>query len=363
MRLAGIFLMRVRVSKKIGIFGGTFSPFHMGHLNSVLTVAGELKLDQVRVIPANQSPNRPQLQGPTPEERLDLVRLGISSYDPLLVVDNREIVRGGVSYTQDTIQDLRNEFPKDHLYLIVGADQFEHFDHWKFFARILDEVDLVVTSRPGSAWPDNLENFPPGVRSLITHMKGTKAELYSGRWIHFVPLKDIDVSGSELRRRLGADETLEGLVPAGVEEMIRKKGWFENLKRTIENYQDFCQDVGRLLNEKKAINVVGFDLGDNHFPARYTLVASGSNTRQTNAIAEFLMRSVREVYGFWPQSIEGQLEGRWVVLDYGALIVHIFYDYVRQEYKLEDLWATATKLQIEDSHASFRKKPEGRLST
>lgn len=352
------------MSEKVGIFGGTFNPFHMGHLNSVLIVSRELKLDQVRVIPAYQSPNRPQLQGPTPKERLELVRLGISSYEPLLVADEREIVRGGISYTWDTIQDLRNEFPNSHLYLIIGADQFEHFDHWKSFANILNEVDLVVTSRPGTAWPDDPEKFSPGVRSLITHVQDKKAKLDSGKRIHFIQLKDIDVSGSELRRRLCAGETLEGLVPVGVEKMIREKGWFEDFKKNIENDQEFCQEVGQLLNEKNAINVVGFDLGDNHFPAQYTLVASGSNTRQTNAIAEFLMKNIRETYGFWPQNIEGQSKGRWVVLDYGTLIVHIFYDYVRQEYKLEELWATATKLHIKGPHTSFRKKSsENRVGT
>ena len=350
------------MSKKIGIFGGSFSPFHMGHLNSLLTVAGELKLDQIRVIPAYQSPNRPPLQGPTPEERLDLVRLGVSSYEPMLVADDREIVRGGISYTLDTIQDLRSDFPDDHLYLIIGADQFEHFDHWKSFSKILEEIDLVVTSRPGVSWPENSDDFPPGVRSLITQVEGKKAELSSGRTINFVKLNDIDVSGSELRRRLRSGETLEGLVPTGVEEMIREKGWFEDLQKKIENYQSFCMDVGRLLNEKNAINVMGFDLGESNYPGQFALVASGSNTRQTNAIAEFVMKNVRETYGFWPQNIEGQSEGRWVVMDYGALIIHVFYDYVRQEYKLEDLWASATKLAIEDPHSEFRNptKPVSR---
>jgi len=351
------------MGERIGIFGGVFSPFHMGHLNSVLTVSRELKLDQVRVIPAYQSPHRPQLQGPTPEERLELVRLGVSLYAPLLVADEREIMRGGVSYTWDTVQDLRNEFPEDHLYLIIGADQFEHFDHWKFFAKILDEIDLVVTSRPGTAWPDDPERFSPGIRSLIADVQGKMVELDSGRKIHFVQLKDIDVSGSELRRRLRAGESLENLVPRAVEKMILEKGWFGDLKKNVENDREFCQVVGQLLNEKNAINVVGLDLGDHHFPAQYTLVASGNNTRQTNAIADFLMKSVWKIYGFWPQSVEGQSEGRWVVLDYGFLIVHIFYDYVRQEYKLEDLWAAATQLEIENPHANFFKKSKDQVSS
>lgn len=129
------------MSKRIGVFGGTFSPFHMGHLNSLLTVAGQLELDQIRVIPTYQSPNRPRLEGPNPEERLTLVRLGVSSYSPLLVADDREVQRGGLSYTLDTIQDLRSEFKDENLFLIIGADQFEDFDHWKAYTEILQEVD------------------------------------------------------------------------------------------------------------------------------------------------------------------------------------------------------------------------------
>ena len=327
----------------------------MGHLNSLLTVAGELELDQVRVIPAYQSPNRPRLEGPNPEERLALVRLGVSSYSPLLVADDREVQRGGVSYTLDTVQDLRSEFKTENLFLIIGADQFENFDHWKAFTEILQEVDLVVTTRPGFEWPEGLESFPPGLRGLVKKNDGKVIELATSKKIYFVKLNDIDVSGSELRRRLRSGESLDGLVPEGVDEMIRERGWFEDLHKKVENYLELTQEMGRILNEKNAINVVGFDLGETHFPAQFTLVASGSNTRQTNAIAEHLMNQVHQTYGFWPQNIEGQSEGRWVVLDYGALIVHIFYDYARAEYKIEDLWADAGRVVIHDPHAAFRK--------
>lgn len=342
------------MSKKIGVFGGTFSPFHNGHLNSLLTVAKVMGLDQIRIIPARQSPNRPQIEGPGPEERLLMARIGVAGHEPLLVVDDREIKREGISYTIDTIQDLRGELRDAQLFLIIGADQFEKFDHWRSYSEILEAAELVVTTRPGHEWPREVQTYPPGVASLVDSFDGRVAKLITGTDIHFVELKDVEVSGSELRRRLRAGEPIGELVPAAVAEEIRIKGWYSDLHKKVENYLELSLDMGRILNEKNAINVVGFDLGEKHYPAQFVVVGSGANTRQTSALAEHLMTQIHKIYGFWPQNVEGQYEGRWVVVDYGALIVHIFYDFARHEYKVEDLWSAAPRLSIPDPHAAFR---------
>jgi len=82
-----------------------------------------------------------------------------------------------------------------------------------------------------------------------------------------------------------------------------------------------------------------YDLRDRPAASELALICSRTSTRHASAMAEPLTREIKKEYGVWPLGLEGQNEGRWVVADYGALIVHVFYDFVRQEYRLEDLWS------------------------
>jgi nicotinate-nucleotide adenylyltransferase len=95
--------------------------------------------------------------------------------------------------------------------------------------------------------------------------------------------------------------------------------------------------------DKGGVNVKNYDLRDKSAPSEFTVICSGTSTRHATALAEHLTREVKKDYNVWPQNIEGQSEGRWIVIDYGALIMHTFYDYVRQEYRLEELWSRPAK--------------------
>lgn len=90
-------------------------------------------------------------------------------------------------------------------------------------------------------------------------------------------------------------------------------------------------------------------------PSEYAVIASGTSTRHAAAMAENVVMAVKEEYNVHPQSVEGIDEGRWVLVDYGSLIVHIFYDFVRQEYSLENLWRQGVDLGLKDPYVG---KPE-----
>jgi nicotinate-nucleotide adenylyltransferase len=94
--------------------------------------------------------------------------------------------------------------------------------------------------------------------------------------------------------------------------------------------------------------VRAFDLQDLGATTDFTLIASGTSTRHAASIAENLAMAVKEEFNLLPQSVEGVDEGRWVVVDYGSLIVHVFYDFVRQEYRLEELWKNGKEIQVKD---------------
>lgn len=326
-------------SRRVGVFGGNFDPFHTGHLESMLQVGERLSLDEVRVVPAAVSPLRLQTQGSSPDQRLEMLRLGVAGHEPVIRVDTCELARGGVSYTVDTLEAYSREFADSRLFLIVGMDQFAKFDQWKDYERILALADLVVTTRPGLDLPRSSDEYPPGLRALVADHDLHQALLKTGKAIHFIQLKPTDASGTEIRRKVRLGQNVGALVPPSVEAYILEHQLYRSVQRQIGDFEKFAAYCARALADKGGINVRTFDIRDRAAPSEFTVIASGTSTRHATALAEHLVRDVKRDFDVWPENIEGQTEGRWVVVDYGALIAHVFYDFVRQEYRLEDLWS------------------------
>ncbi len=338
-------------TKRIGIFGGTFDPLHFGHLNSIQTVLDELKLDEIRVIPANQSPNRPATEGPTPKQRLEMVRRGIEGMDPKIQMDDIEVARGGISFTIDTVKALSKSLKGHQLVLIIGVDQFENFEKWKNYEDLLGKVELVVTSRPGSPLPSSVDDYPSGIKSLVKKAEKGGALLKTGYKLRFLQLRDVEVSATEIRRRFRAKESIKDLIPEAVEKYVRSQGLYESLGSRIGDFEKLTRFCSQALRSKSGVNIQAYDLRALQHPSEFTIVASGTSSRHAQSLAETLMKAVKDQYGVWPQSVEGLKEGRWVVVDYGSLIVHVFYDYVRNEYRLEELWREANEMRLEELEA------------
>ncbi len=132
----------------IGLLGGTFDPIHYGHLRPALELLDALPLEHIRFLPSRQPPHRDAPQA-TSEQRRHMVALAIAD-EPRFVLDDRELQRPGPSYAVDTLRLLRQEFPRP-LCLIVGADAFAQFHHWRDWRAILDLAHLIVMTRPGSS--------------------------------------------------------------------------------------------------------------------------------------------------------------------------------------------------------------------
>lgn len=333
---------------KIGIFGGSFNPFHVGHLNSALTVAEKVNLKKVFVVPSAQSPHKQPIEGPTAEQRCEMVRLGIQGYDDVLSVDEQELSRGGVSFTIDTLRNYLKTYKPEDLYLIIGVDVFYNFGDWKSPEEILESVNLVVTSRPGHHFPYTLEEMPELLQPLVEEFRHDVVTLNSGRTIEFVTLQDINASATDIRKRVRAGYPTDKFLLPSVSDYIKDNKIYGTLERRISDFEQFTRLCGDILFSKKAIGVRGFDLKDLNAPTEFSLIASGTSTRHTSSLGESVMKQVKEEIGVYPLSVEGLGEGRWVLLDYGSLIIHIFYDFVRQEYRLEDLWRKARDLNLKD---------------
>ena len=183
----------------IGLFGGTFNPPHLGHLIVAESVRESLHLDKVLFMPTAVSPHK-GLQWLAPgEDRLHMTRLAAGDQQSFEVSD-LEIIRGGYSYTVDTLDELAVKYPGARLKLLIGADNLFDFEEWKSPDEILLKADLIVMSRPG---------FDP---------RKARAALVSRAACVTVP--PIGISGTDIRRRVKFGQSIRFLVPREVENYI-----------------------------------------------------------------------------------------------------------------------------------------------
>ncbi len=182
----------------IALFGGSFDPVHLGHLLVAEAARGELSLSRLFLIPAAQSPFKPERQ-PTPaKERLGLLRLAFAGKE-WCEIDEQEIKRGGVSYTIDTVRDYARRFPQAQLFYLIGADHVPQLPKWRQAEELALFAEFVVIPRPG----ESSLSFPAPFR---------------GRTLTGFPL---GVSSSQIRERVKAGLPIEHLVPGAVAEAIR----------------------------------------------------------------------------------------------------------------------------------------------
>ena len=211
---------------RIGVYGGAFNPPHLGHITAARAVSGLLKLDKLLVIPTGHPPHKTLPPGgPTPEQRLEMTRLAMEQAglkDRIEVLD-LEIRREGNSYTADTLARLKEQYPEDELWLLMGADMFLTLQSWRQPERILSLAGIAAFGRTeadtGELFDlqrDYLYRMYPQARLFTLSIPGV-----------------VDVSSTELRDRLAKGEGGALLAPAVYGYILRKKlyGTAEDLKR------------------------------------------------------------------------------------------------------------------------------------
>lgn len=325
------------IKVKTGVMGGSFNPFHLAHLNSLLTVKEQFALEELIVIPSFQTPLKGEEKMPDPSHRLKMLQQALFNY-PFIQLDDQEIKRKGLSYTYKTITRLFKKSNKE-LFFIMGLDQFYIFDQWKNFTDILKKSNLIVTSRPGVLFPGRLTDFPKGIRPLFEKRLQKEILLKSGKKIYFCALKDMDISSSYIRKRLQEGKAVDHLIPKELNLYIKEHNLYTDDSEEIQTQAliDLCI---KEMEKKKAYDISFFDLRSKPLPFSFGLIAAASNTRQTKAIAVHLKKIIKKTFGLKPIHEEGMASASWIVLDYGYMAVHIFYDYTKKVYKLEELWSS-----------------------
>ena len=204
------------------VFGGTFNPFHCGHLGSARDLFSVLPLRELRFVPAAQPPHR-DAPGVSAEHRARMVELAIAD-DARPRCDRRELERAGPSYTVDTLQSLRDELGAEaSLMLVVGCDAVLDLPRWRHWERLLDLAHIVVLARPGWEFP-----VDGTVHDLLQDRSATAQELGSipaGR-TRVQELTPRDVSATQIRALLQSGDEVSRLVPHPVIEYIREHGLY-----------------------------------------------------------------------------------------------------------------------------------------
>ena len=324
---------------KAGLIGGSFNPLHLGHINSLLTVKERFQLDKVLVIPAYQPPLSPSLTGASIIQRLEMLHQ-VFAKESFIEVDDQELKRKGTSYSYRTVESIAEKNQFKALFFIIGADQFSTLDLWKNVPRILKHTNLIVTSRPKFQFPKTKPALPPVIQSAFKSWSAEKILLKKPfKSIYFCSLKDKDISSALVKTRLKNRQTIAHLVPPAVDHYIKTHRLYGiHPQSCFPNRKTFLKFCKVELENKKALDVQMFDLTSRTLPFSDGLIASSSNIRHAKALSRHLKKRVQENFNIQPLAVEGEKEGRWIVLDYNEWVVHIFYDYVRGFYKLEEIW-------------------------
>lgn len=187
---------------RIGIFGGTFDPPHVGHLLVASDVHAALELDRLILVPSADPPHKQGRVVATAEQRLEMTRAAVRG-DPRFEVDDVELRRSGASYSVDTLREMRERHAGAELFFVIGVDQMREMHSWREPHEVARLACLSVVTRDGDA-PDEGGPFPH-------------------RLVH---VTRIDLSATDIRRRVREGASIRYFVPEGVREIIEREGLY-----------------------------------------------------------------------------------------------------------------------------------------
>jgi nicotinate-nucleotide adenylyltransferase len=210
------------MSEAIGILGGTFDPIHFGHLRSALEVCEQLNLAHVRLIPSARPPHRNQPHA-TPQQRLMMLHLAMKNADSF-IVDDRELQRDGISYSVDTLISLRQDFPDNPLFLLLGTDAFLGIQTWHKWQDLLELAHIVVIRRPDEilAMPMELNTWYQQHLAMADDAKSLAGKIWP------VTVTQLAISATAIRATVLEGKSPQFLLPDAVIQLISQLGLYRS---------------------------------------------------------------------------------------------------------------------------------------
>ncbi len=198
---------------RTGLFGGTFAPPHLGHVHAVETILERMSFDELLVMPTAVPPHKVKAKGDTPELRLEMCRAAFEHL-PGVTVSDYEIRKGGVSYTVETLEHFAKTSPERDIHLVCGTDMFLTLDKWVRTADIFNLAKIVCIPRDDT----DLD--------ILTKKQAEYTETYHAQ-TEILTSAPIDMSSTEVRRRIETGEDLTGYLPAAVIEIIQREHLYD----------------------------------------------------------------------------------------------------------------------------------------
>ena len=222
---------------RIGLFGGTFNPIHRGHLHIANELSAAFPLDKVYLIPCANPPHKESHGLAAAADRLEMIRLASADCRQMQVSDV-ELHRNGPSYSIDTI----NEFYSSHaegqeFFMLVGSDAFLELDTWRHYQAILESIALIVLPRPIAKGEGGVNHDHAVLTDFIHQKLSPRYDFDEGRSIYFHPqlmpiyhpvkLRPLQISSTQVRRRIKQGTSIDELVPKIVANYIHAKGLYQ----------------------------------------------------------------------------------------------------------------------------------------
>ena len=198
---------------RTGLFGGTFAPPHFGHVHAVETILRHAELDEILFMPTAVPPHKAKAKGDTPELRLEMCRAAFGGLERVSVSDF-EIRKGGVSYTVQTLEYFAETEPEREIYLICGTDMFLTLDKWFRAEDIFRLANILCIPR------DNTD------LGILEEKRAFYREAYHAR-ADILTAEPVDMSSTEVRRRIENGEDLAGVLPPSVIEIIQREKLYD----------------------------------------------------------------------------------------------------------------------------------------
>ena len=198
----------------IGIYGGSFDPVHLGHLQTATSIKNELNIDRLFMLPCFEPVHKNSLNY-TSKQRLQMLDLAIKEFNSL-EIDTREILRGGNSFMIDTLIDLKESFKNESICLIIGMDSFINFKTWKNWDEFSKLIHLVVLPRNGD------QPVSKTLTTFETVENIDKLESNLSGHLYFSNSQMIDISSSAIRGKIAANQNLDNLLPISIINFLKK---------------------------------------------------------------------------------------------------------------------------------------------
>ena len=212
---------------RLGLFGGTFNPIHLGHLRATVEVREAFNLDKLLLIPSARPPHKTADHVASAHDRLEMVRLAVDG-EPFLEASDVELDRPGPSFTIETLRYFQDQFgPESKVYFIVGQDAFSEIATWRSYQALFATASFIVMTRPGPK-EKPLEDF---IHAEISeaYQYDPKMNRYSHpEWhtISCLSITHLDISASQIRRCIEQGRSIRFLVAGAVRDYIEQKGLY-----------------------------------------------------------------------------------------------------------------------------------------